>query len=477
MLFNSFSFLGSFAALALTYYALPHAWRWPLLLAASLGFYATFSAWYLLLLLAVTLVTYAAGLAISAAPDGGKRVRLTCGVVAVLGALFVFKYFDFFAGTVDAILGRPTPLLPRMGPIAVAGLSFYTFSSVAYLADVHAGHLAAERHPGRFALYVAFFPKLLAGPLERAAPVLERLRQPVAFDGAQVTAGLQLLLWGLFKKVVIADRLAGFVDTAYRQPSFTAPVDLLLATYFFAFQLYCDFSGYSDMAIGSAKVLGFDFADNFRRPYLSTSVREFWSRRWHISLSTWFRDYMYIPLGGSHGSRVRGHANLLAVFLVSGLWHGANWTFVVWGGLNGLFQICASLTAGIRERLTAGLHGPAWLGTWARRLITFHLILVTWVFFRAADLDDAVTVLTRVWTSLPSLPGALGPRVMVGDVPLSIGLIVVLMGAELFDETQPVWDRARSWPVPIRWAVYYALLAALVVLGSWTLQQFVYMQF
>lgn len=477
MLFNSFSFLGSFAALALTYYALPHAWRWPLLLAASLGFYATFSAWYLLILFTVTLVTFAAGLAISAAPEGGKRVRLTGGVVAVLAALFVFKYYDFFAGTVDAVLGRPTPLLPRMGPMAVAGLSFYTFSSVAYLADVHAGRVTAERHPGHFALYVAFFPKLLAGPLERAAPVLERLRRPVAFDASRATSGLQLLLWGLFKKVVIADRLATFVDAAYRQPSFAAPVDLLLATYFFAFQLYCDFSGYSDMAIGSAKVLGFDFADNFRRPYLSTSVREFWSRRWHISLSTWFRDYMYIPLGGSHRSRIRGYVNLLAVFLVSGLWHGASWTFVVWGGLNGLFQIGASLTSGIRERLTSGLRGPAWLSTSLRRLITFHLILVTWVFFRAADLDDAMTVITRVLGSLPSLAGALGPRMMVGDVLLSIGLIAVLMGAELFDEIQPMWDRARRWPTPLRWAVYYALLAALVVMGSWTLQQFVYMQF
>jgi D-alanyl-lipoteichoic acid acyltransferase DltB (MBOAT superfamily) len=294
MLFNSFSFLFCFALLAAGYYALPPTRRWPLLLVASLGFYATFRASYLLLLLGITGVSYVGGRALSAA--------------STPRALLVFKYYDFLAPAV----------FPRLGIVVAVGLSFYTFSCVSYLADVYAGRLPPERHFGYFALYVSFFPKLLAGPIERAGPFLSQVRKPVVFDSAGVTLGLQLMLWGLFKKVVIADRLAPFVDSAYALPAFTSPADLVLGTYFFAFQLYCDFSGYSDMAIGAAKVLGIDLAQNFRRPYFSTSVPEFWAQRWHLSLAGWFRDYMYIPLGGSRGSRLRRYANVLAVFLVSG---------------------------------------------------------------------------------------------------------------------------------------------------------------
>ncbi|MDP6107386.1 MAG: MBOAT family O-acyltransferase, partial [Candidatus Brocadiia bacterium] len=291
MLFNSFSFLGCFAALAVLYYAVPHRFRWPLLLATSLIFYATFSAAYLVLLLVITLVTYRAGLALGATADPRRtRVLLATSVAAVLGALVVFKYYDFLAGTLEGGLatvgaGGSGPLFPRLGLVVAAGLSFYTFSCVSYLVDVSAGRLPPERHLGHFALYVAFFPKLLAGPIERARPFLTQLLQPVSFSADGVTQGLQLMLWGLFKKVVLADRLAIFVDTAYGQAAFSSPADLVLATYFFAFQLYCDFSGYSDMAIGAAKVLGIDLMENFRRPYFSTSVPEFWTRRWHLSLA------------------------------------------------------------------------------------------------------------------------------------------------------------------------------------------------
>ena len=330
MLFNSFSFLFCFAILAVGYYALPHTRRWPLLLVASLGFYTTFRASYLILLLGITGLTYAGGLALSSSSTyRRKRTVLTVSTVAVLGTLLVFKYYDFLAGVLDTALTSAgavdaTPVFPRLGVVVAVGLSFYTFSCVSYIADVYADRLPPERHLGHFALYVSFFPKLLAGPIERARPFLSQLRKPVVFDPTGVTLGLQLMLWGLFKKVVIADRLAAFVDTAYALPAFTAPADLVLATYFFAFQLYCDFSGYSDMAIGAAKVLGIDLAQNFRRPYFSTSVPEFWAQRWHLSLASWFRDYMYIPLGGSRVSRFRHYANVLAVFLVSGLWHGAN---------------------------------------------------------------------------------------------------------------------------------------------------------
>jgi D-alanyl-lipoteichoic acid acyltransferase DltB (MBOAT superfamily) len=399
---------------------------------------------------------------------------LAASVTVVLGALFVFKYFDFFVGSMGSVLPALRPSLPTLNFVVAAGLSFYSFSSVSYLADVHARRLPAERHFGHFALYIAFFPKLLAGPIERARPFLEQVRQPARFSTPAVVAGLQLILWGLFKKVVIADRLAAFVDSAYRAPSFASPADLVIATYFFAFQLYCDFSGYSDIAIGSAKVLGFDLRENFRRPYLATSVREFWASRWHLSLSAWFRDYMYIPLGGSRGSTGRRALNLLAVFVVSGLWHGANWTFVVWGGLNGLYQVLAVTLGrriGFRDRLPTAV-AAVW--GW---LLTFHLILLTWVFFRSASIEDAVTVVTRIAQSASVLPGLIITRLSGGEVLVSVILIAVLMAVELIDEKRPMWNRLRAQPRVIRWAAYYALLLCLLVLGRWNLQQFVYMQF
>ena len=332
--------------------------------------------------------------------------------------------------------------------------------------------LAAERHFGRFLLYLAFFPKLLAGPIERARPFLEQLANPVVFSSVRVVAGLQQILWGLFKKVVIADRLAAFVDAATGSPTFAPPADLVIATYFFAFQLYCDFSGYSDIAIGTARVLGFDLMENFRRPYLSASVAEFWSRRWHLSLATWFRDYVYIPLGGSRTSRLRHALNLMMVFLLSGAWHGANWTFVVWGGLNGLYVVASTALRRQRaaDRPRAAIRG-------VRAIVTFHAVLVTWVFFRAESLSDAATIFERTVRAVPLLPRLLWVRLQDPNILLAITTIAVLVAAEIADEGRPIWERLRARPVALRWAVYYALLATLVVLGTWNLRQFVYMQF
>ena len=483
MLFNSFSFLVFFAVVAVVYYAVPHRFRWPLLLAASLYFYAAFRPSYLILLAGITLLAYAGGRAIGGAADPRRRtVVLVRSGAAVLGALVVFKYFDFLAGGLDALLvhlrlARAAPMFPRLDIVVAVGLSFYTFSCLSYLADVYAERLPPERHLGHFALYVSFFPKLLAGPIERAQPFLSQLRRPVAFSAAGVTQGLQLMLWGLFKKVVIADRLAAFVDTAYGLPAFAAPADLVLATYFFAFQLYCDFSGYSDMAIGAAKVLGIDLMENFRRPLFSTSVPEFWSRRWHLSLAAWFRDYMYIPLGGSRCSRLRQYVNVLAVFLASGLWHGANWTFVVWGGLNGMYQVVSLMTRGVRERLAGVVRLPAAVAPLLRGLVTFHLILVTWVFFRAASLSDATTILARTAASLGSLPRLLLVRIMSAEILTALALIGVLLAVEALDERRSVWVRLADRPLYVRWAVYYAVFVCLILLGTWNLQQFVYMQF
>jgi D-alanyl-lipoteichoic acid acyltransferase DltB (MBOAT superfamily) len=479
MLFNSFPFLACFALLVIVYYAIPHRFRWGLLLLASLANYAAFRAIYVFLLLGITVVGYVAGIAIERTEhQGRRRAWLGGSVTVVLGALFVNKYYAFFAESINGFAGRSgsVPALPPLGLAAAAGLSFYSFSCVSYLADVHAARLPAERRFGRFALYISFFPKLLAGPLERARPFLSRLDVPVRFSAAGVTAGLQLMLWGLFKKVVIADRLAAVVDAAYRQPTFASPADLVIATYFFAFQLYCDFSGYSDIAIGTAKVLGFDLMENFRRPYLATTVREFWASRWHLSLSAWFRDYLYIPLGGSRVAPLRMYVNLLVVFLVSGLWHGANWTFVVWGGLNGLYQVIGLILTRSRGR-PARDEIRSVAGSLVGAIVTFHLVLISWVFFRAATLADAVTVFARIGGAAGSLPRLLINRFNSPELLVSVGLIVLLLTAEWLDERQPMWSRLAARPVYVRWTAYYALLLSLIVLGYWNLAQFVYMQF
>jgi len=488
MLFNSFSFLAFFTVVVVAYYLIPHRFRWLLLVIASLVFYSIFKVSFVLLLLGVALVGYLVGQAMGTAQAvGRRRALLAVGVIAALAPLFVFKYFDFFAESINALLEGMRPesasslsafLVPKLGLLLPAGLSFFTFSCVSYLVDVYRGKLPPEKHLGRFVLYIAFFPKLLAGPIERATTFLPQLLRPVRFTPEGVTLGLQLILWGLFKKVVIADRLATFVDNAYQTPGFASPVALVIATYFYAFQIYCDFSGYSDIAIGAALVLGLKLMENFRRPYFARSVPEFWSNnRWHISLNTWFRDYLYIPLGGSRVSSLRFYFNILAVYMVSGLWHGAAWTFVIWGGLNGFFHLVSMGVAGLKQKVAPGLRLPRPVGAILGILVTFHLILVTWVFFRASSLSDAITVLSSIAASVPELPTLFKAYPITGEVYLSLALIGVLLLIEALDEWRAFWEKLVTRPVYVRWAFYYALLICLVVIGQWGQKQFVYMQF
>jgi alginate O-acetyltransferase complex protein AlgI len=484
MLFNSFAFLAFFAVLVFVYYAIPHRFRWILLLAASLYYYATFNVNYVFLLAASALVAYLLALAIARSTQPGRRrVVLVLGVIASLAPLFIFKYFDFFAGSLDSVLQSSFPdgsvsFASRLSLLLPAGLSFYTFSIISYLVDVYRAKLQPERHVGRFALYVSFFPKVLAGPIERATTFLPQLLAPIHFSPENVSVGSQQLLWGLFKKVVIADRLAIFVNSAYQNPTFASPVALVIASYFFAFQIYCDFSGYSDIAIGLARILGINLMENFRRPYMATTAPEFWSKnRWHISLSNWFRDYMYIPMGGSKVSKPRMYFNQMAVFIVSGLWHGANWTFVIWGALNGFYQVATLLTAGVRDRLARLIHLPAALGSLLGAFVTFHLVLIAWVFFRAKTVTDAFDILGVMAGAIPKLPTLLSTYPLTGELVLSFVLIVVLLVIEILDERRPLTERLRDKPVVIRWGYYYALLVCLAVIGKWGLSQFVYMQF
>ena len=482
MLFNSFGFLASLFAVVLVFYLLPHRFRWPLLLLVSYVFYASWRAEALLLLLAITLVSYLGALAMRGWP-ARARATLTAGILIDLGALIAFKYVNFLSASLERWLG----LIPSAGAVALpelnlllpAGLSFYTFSAVSYLVDVYRGKVEPERHLGHFALYVAFFPKIFAGPIERARTFLPQLGQRVAFPADRMAEGLYLFLWGLFKKVVIADRLGVFVDAAYGMPAYAPTVDLVVAVYFYAFQIYCDFSGYTDMARGMARLFGIDLMENFKRPYLAKSAGEFWGQRWHLSLATWFRDYMYIPMGGSRVAWPRYYFNLMAVFAVSGLWHGAGWTFVVWGALNGLYRWIELVTARLWGRLGGWLPGAKnspLLGA-VRIVLTFHLITFAWIFFRAPSIAAAWTVITRVAGSLPMLPRMFQAYRYGPELVLSVILIAFLLLVEALDERKDLWERVRVKPTAIRWAYAYLLIFGLLIFGKWGLAQFIYMQF
>ena len=345
------------------YFLIAQRWRWLFLLLASYYFYAFWQPSYLLLIVFSTLVDYLVGLALgstSATKVYRRRLLLACSLVANLGLLFIFKYANLLGQAVTDLstaLGIPIEFgaLDLLLPV---GISFYTFQSMAYTFDVYRGRLPAQRHFGIFATYVAFFPQLVAGPIERATNMLPQFQLKFGFDYDRVVSGLRLILWGVFKKVVIADRLAIYVNAVYGDVESYAGLRLIVATVFFAFQIYCDFSAYSDIAIGTARILGFRLMENFRRPYLAISLRDFW-RRWHISLSTWFRDYVYIGLGGNRQGASRQVINLLIVFALSGLWHGANWTFLLWGIFHGAIVALETVFKSRKMTLLSGqYHRP-----------------------------------------------------------------------------------------------------------------------
>ena len=402
MLFNSFEFVVFFAIVVLLYFALPFRYRWLHLLISSYLFYMCWRWEYIFLIIGQTVVNYYCGRQIAKAPPGpGRKGWLAISLVWSLGLLFFYKYYDFARRTIEdagSAMGID-PALPMMDVILPVGISFYTFQALSYTIDIYRGDVEEERHFGRFALFVAFFPQLVAGPIERASNLLVQFRRENQLDLDRLASGLKLMLWGLFKKVVIADRLAIFVNQVYGDPSAYSGSTLLLATYFFAFQIYCDFSGYSDIAIGAARVLGYDLMQNFRLPYLARSFAGFW-RRWHISLSTWFRDYLYVPLGGNRVGIHRWVFNIILVFTVSGLWHGAAWTFVFWGLLHGGFYLAERLIAPHGAKLVHTLRLPGGPVKLFRILLTFHLVLLAWVFFRAQSMEDAVLIVHRILTDL-----------------------------------------------------------------------------
>ena len=465
MLFTSLEFF-LFLSLALALYALlPAGKRWAWLLAASYLFYGILQPSNLLYLGAVTLVVIACARALErTAGASARRALLAAGLVIVLGSLFASKLFEAFA----------TP----------AGYSFYAFSAASYLIDAYARRLPAHVPAGQAALYLAWFPKILAGPIERATTFLPQLPGGLRADPERVVLGLQLAGWGLFKKAVIADNLAPIVDRSFAIAAFASPIELLISIYFFAFQIYCDFSGYADIAIGVSLLFGLQLMENFRRPYLSRSTAEFWGERWHISLGRWFRDYLYIPLGGSRAGRPRQYANLMIVFLVSGLWHaglgyGVGWSFVVWGALNGAYQWAGLATRSFWRR--AGDAAPRLRASRTlvvlRVLLTFHLIALSWVFFRAKSLGDAWLILQKIGAQLADMPALIARYPFTAEHYTGLALIALLLAVEIADERRSIFRRLAAAPAALRWGVCYVAILAMLLLGRWQAREFIYMQF
>ncbi|TFH43699.1 MAG: MBOAT family protein, partial [Chrysiogenales bacterium] len=354
----SFQYVVFFTLVVALFFAFPQRFRWAFLLTASYFFYMWWDPKYALLLLSTTIIVYATGILMH---DKSQRIKKLCvalSVISNLGILFVFKYFNFFNNSVRdlfAAMGMEYSV-PELNFLLPVGISFYTFQALSYTMDLYRGSRKPEYHFGMFALYVSFFPTILAGPIERSTRLLPQLYRKVEFNYDRVVNGLVLMAWGFFQKLVIADRLAQYVNMVYANPQLLDGLPLLLATYFFAIQVYCDFSGYTDIAIGTAQVMGYELMPNFRRPFFASSIGDLW-RRWHISLISWLRDYLYIPLGGNRVGRFRWYLNVLIVFTVSGLWHGAQWTFVIWGSLNGVLIVLSQVTERVRTAIRNAVFG------------------------------------------------------------------------------------------------------------------------
>jgi alginate O-acetyltransferase complex protein AlgI len=489
MLFNSLHYLVFLPIVVGLYYIIPHKWRWLLLLVASYYFYMCWKAVYAILLLVSTGAAYGAGLGIDRTENTRtKKIFLWSCITLLLGILFTFKYFNFASATLRgfcAELGVPLqmPISHLLLPI---GISFYTFQKISYVVDVYHGKVKAEKHFGIFAVYSCFFPQLVAGPIERAQHLLPQFYGKHEFSYDRVTSGLRLILWGLFKKIVVADRVAVLVKAVYDDPRSYTGLPLVVATVFFAIQIYCDFSGYTDIAIGSARLIGFDLMANFRQPYFSRTIPEFW-HRWHISLSTWFRDYLYIPLGGNRVTKWRWYYNLFITFFLSGLWHGASWTFAAWGALHGCYMVLYSLFGPARDWLRGRLPARVFQTgfDWVNIVITFGLVTIAWIPFRAANFNDAWYIFTHLfsgaghWLNLGSV--AIQFRGMGVKLPYLIYAAVfagVVFLYDIIDSRQGVWELLKSRPRPLRWAVYYGILILVLFFGHENqAQNFIYFQF
>jgi len=483
MLFNSLEYLIFFPVVCILFFALSQRFRWSLLLIASCIFYMYFIPIYIFILFFTIIIDYIAGLVIEGAQGRKRKAFLILSLVANIGVLCVFKYYNFFVINLEHISSVNLPLIKILLPI---GLSFHTFQAMSYTIEVYRGNYKAEKHFGIYALYVMFFPQLVAGPIERPQNMLHQFHEKKFFKYDLAVSGLRLILWGMIKKVVIADRLAQFVGPVFDHPQDYPGIAIAMAAFFFSFQIFCDFSGYTDIAIGSARVMGFKLMVNFNKPYHSRSISEFW-KRWHISLSTWFKDYLYIPLGGNRVPLPRAYFNIFIVFLISGFWHGANWTFIAWGALHGFYLLFGQATAPLRKKVTGtlGIGKIHWLQNMLNVVTVFVLVTFAWIFFRALNMQYAVDLIVRMKNIPSELSGVIRThsinslKMPLGNnaILLCLGFIFLLEMVHIAEVKYDIMKLLDNRPPALRWTLYYAGILLIFFLGVFGSHSFIYFQF
>lgn len=497
MLFNSFDFLIFFPIVCLLYYIIPFRFRHIFLLIASYYFYMCWNPKYALLMLTSTVITYFSGIGIHWADEVPeekrkifmKKLFLVLSFVLNLSILFFFKYFNFAVVSLNRVLSyvHIAPVDAVIDVVLPVGISFYTFQALSYTVDVYRGDIYREKNFLKYALFVSFFPQLVAGPIERSKNLLKQINVKHSFDAKRVQEGLTLMLFGLFQKVVISDNVAQIVNQVYDHHTKYGAVELIFASILFAFQIYCDFGGYSNTAIGAAKVMGFHLMENFNTPYLANTVADFW-RRWHVSLTTWFRDYLYIPLGGNRKGKLRQYVNIMVVFLVSGLWHGASWHYVVWGGINGVYQIIGDILRPFRDKLCKILetNREIFSHQLLKVITTFALVDVSWIFFRSDGVMQALSIIKRIcfnWDFSILVKGGLFELGIEKQQCLMVLVaIAVLIMTDILKYKKIDWIKELcKQGIWFQYATYLLLIFAILIFGSYgpgfDASEFIYFQF
>lgn len=495
LLFNSIHFLVFFPIVVLIYFLIPFKFRQVWMLISSYYFYMSWNPKYAILIGTTTIITYFSGLLIQKANEINneeesiklKKVWVLMSFVSNLGILFLFKYYNFFISSIKRILYlvNVTVIIPSFDYLLPIGISFYTFQALSYTMDIYRKDVKAEKNIVKYALFVSFFPQVLAGPIEKSKNFLSQFDEEHSFDYYRVRNGLILMLWGFFQKIVVADRLAILVNTVYNSPNKYRGLEVIIATIFYAFQIYCDFSSYSDIARGAAEIMGFRISVNFKQPYFSRSMKEFW-RRWHISLSSWFKDYLYIPLGGNRCSKFRNYTNIMIVFLVSGLWHGASMNFLIWGGLHGIYQVMGNILKPFKEKIldTLRIKTDIFSFKFFQVLINFALVDFAWIFFRANSFTGAEMLIKNMFYFNPWIFYS-GEIYKLGldskDFKVAVLGISIVLIVNCIQATESVRIDLSKQNIGFRWAVYFTAIIFILILGvygpGYSKQQFIYFQF
>ncbi len=490
MLFNSYEFIIFFPIVIILYFLIPHRYRWIMLLISSYIFYMAWRAEYIILIIVSTLIDYTMSIQMDKTDSDKKRKAcLMVSIVVNLGLLFVFKYFNFVNESIATLIGNGIEYpIKNFSLLLPMGISFYTFQTMSYTIDVYKRKRKAERHLGYFALYVSYFPQLVAGPIERSDRLLPQFRKEHIFNYDKAKSGMQRMLWGFLQKIVIADTIAVVVNNVYNSPHNFGGLAFIIATLGFALQIYCDFAGYTNIAIGCAQIMGIDLMENFRQPYFAVSISDFWAR-WHISLSTWFRDYVYIPLGGNRVKKARHYFNVFVTFLLSGLWHGANWTFVLWGSIHGFIRMLEEAIASLfKKRNIVIMPKSPRLKKVLSIIATFIIVCFAWIFFRANSINDAFYIVGHLFNDIGNWLSPAYLNMVRNDVglnfisvflPIALGVFLMLIIWSKREKGEGHFESFNKRSVLFRWS-FYIIISLIIIFKFATSDntaQFIYFQF